>query len=78
MTTAISNLGDHVLSRLRVIEGLAHVLMENHSLRDDKQRGFELQLDFKGESAIQEAVQLLAEQAQDQLIRLMNAAGGAQ
>lgn len=78
MTTSISDLGEKVLSRLRVIESFASILMENHAFKDDQQRGFEPQLDFHGESAIHEAMYMLAEQAQDQLTQLMNAAGDAQ
>lgn len=78
MTTSMSDLGEKVLSRLRVIESFASILMENHAFKDDQQRGFEPQLDFHGESAIHEAMYMLAEQAQDQLTQLMNAAGGAQ
>ncbi|MCE0862346.1 hypothetical protein LU674_008770 [Pseudomonas alloputida] len=78
MTTSISDLGEKVMARLRVIESFASILMENHAFKDDKQRGFEPQLDFHGESAIHEAMYMLADQAQDQLFQLMNAAGGAQ
>ncbi|MBI6961323.1 hypothetical protein [Pseudomonas putida] len=78
MTTSISDLGEKVLSRLRVIESFASILMENHAFKDDQQRGFEPQLDFHGESAIHEAMYMLADQAQDQLLQLMNAAGGSQ
>lgn len=78
MSTTTSDLGEKVLSRLRVIESFASILMENHAFKDDLQRGFEPQLDFHGKSAIHEAMFMLAEQAQDQLHQLMNAAGGAQ
>lgn len=78
MSTTTRDLGEKVLSRLRVIESFASILMENHAFKDDLQRGFEPQLDFHGESAIHEAMFMLAEQAQDQLLQLMNAAGGAQ
>ncbi|MGO0684834.1 hypothetical protein [Pseudomonas fulva] len=78
MTTTTSELGEKILSRLRVIESFASILMENHSFKDDRHRGFEPQLDFQGESAIHEAMYMLSEQAQDQLLQLMNAAGDAQ
>lgn len=81
MTTSISDLGEKVMARLRVIEQLSVVLMENHSFKDDQQRGFEPQLDFHGESAIHEAIFMLSEQGQGQLLQLVNAAhaaGGAQ
>lgn len=78
MSTTTSDLGEKVMARLRVIESFASILMENHSFKDDRHRGFEPQLDFQGESAIHEALFMLAEQAQDQLLQLMNAAGGAQ
>lgn len=52
--------------------------MENHSFKDDQQRGFEPQLDFHGESAVHEAMFMLADQSQDQLLQLMNAAGDSQ
>ncbi|PZQ41041.1 MAG: hypothetical protein DI560_07820 [Pseudomonas putida] len=78
MTTSISDLGEKVLPRLRVIESFASILMENRAFKDDQQRGFEPQLDFHGESAIHEAMYMLADQAQDQLLQLMNAAGGSQ
>lgn len=75
MSTTTSDLGEKVMARLRVIEGFASILMENHAFKDDQQHGFEPQLDFHGESAIHEAMYMLAEQAQDQLLQLMNAAG---
>ncbi|MFI8555818.1 hypothetical protein [Pseudomonas putida] len=78
MTTTTSDLGEKVMARLRVIEQLSVVLMENHSFKDDQQRGFEPQLDFHGESAVHEAMFMLADQAQDQLLQLMNAAGDSQ
>lgn len=78
MTTTTSDLGEKVMARLRVIESFAVILMENQAFKDDQQRGFEPQLDFHGESAIHEAMYMLAEQAQDQLLQLMNAAGDAQ
>ncbi|MEE1918460.1 hypothetical protein V0R52_18885 [Pseudomonas asiatica] len=78
MTTTTSDLGEKVMARLRVIEQLSVVLMENHSFKDDQQRGFEPQLDFHGESAVHEAMYMLADQAQDQLLQLMNAAGDSQ
>lgn len=78
MTTTTSDLGEKVMARLRVIESFAFILMENHSFKDDRKRGFEPQLDFQGESAIHEAMYMLSEQAQDQLLQLMNAAGDAQ
>ncbi|MBA1195762.1 hypothetical protein G7011_01375 [Pseudomonas plecoglossicida] len=78
MTNATSDLGEKVLSRLRVIESFASILMENHAFKNDQQRGFAPQLDFQGESAIHEAMYMLADQAQEQLIQLMNAAGGHQ
>ncbi|ANI33287.1 MULTISPECIES: hypothetical protein [Pseudomonas] len=78
MTPSISDLGEKVLSRLRVIESFASILMDNHAFKDDQQNGFAPQLDFHGESAIHEAMYMLAEQARDQLSQLMNAAGEAQ
>lgn len=78
MSTTTSDLGEKVMARLRVIEQLSVVLMENHSFKDDQQRGFEPQLDFHGESAVHEAMFMLADQAQDQLLQLMNAAGDSQ
>ncbi|MBF8727662.1 hypothetical protein [Pseudomonas putida] len=78
MTTTTSDLGEKVMARLRVIESFASILMENHSFKDDQQSGFEPQLDFQGESAIHEAIYMLSEQAKDQLLQLMNAAGDAQ
>ncbi|MHB0783040.1 hypothetical protein [Pseudomonas alloputida] len=78
MTTKTSELGEKVMARLRVIESFASILMENHAFKDDQQRGFEPQLDFHGESAIHEAMYMLADQARDQLLQLMNAEGGAQ
>ncbi len=78
MTTKTSELGEKVMARLRVIESFASILMENHAFKDDQQSGFEPQLDFHGESAIHEAMYMLADQAQDQLLQLMNAAGDSQ
>ncbi|HGY9633867.1 TPA: hypothetical protein ACOJQA_005772 [Pseudomonas putida] len=78
MTMTTSGLAEKVMARLRVIESFASILMENHAFKDDKQRGFEPQLDFHGESAIHEAMYMLADQAQDQLLQLMNAAGDSQ
>lgn len=78
MTTSISDLGEKVMTRLRVIEGLSSILMENDSFKDDSQAGFSPQLDHLSESVLHEAVFMLADQAQDQLTQLMNAAGGAQ
>lgn len=78
MTTKTSELGEKVMARLRVIESFASILMENHAFKDDQQLGFEPQLDFHGESAIHEAMYMLADQARDQLLQLMNAAGDSQ
>lgn len=78
MTMTTSGLAEKVMARLRVIESFASILMENHAFKDDQQNGFAPQLDFHGESAIHEAMYMLAEQARDQLSQLMNAAGEAQ
>ncbi|MVF50610.1 hypothetical protein F9Z43_15050 [Pseudomonas monteilii] len=78
MSTTTSDLGEKVMARLRVIEGFASILMENDSLKGDAQAGFAPQLDHLSESTIHEAMYMLADQAQDQLLQLMNAAGGAQ
>ncbi|MFG0755351.1 hypothetical protein ACF8O8_21475 [Pseudomonas sp. TYF_14] len=78
MTTTTSELGEKVMARLRVIESFASILMENHAFKDDQPNGFEPQLDFHGESAIHEAMYMLADQARDQLLQLMNAAGDSQ
>ena len=78
MSTTISNLGEKVMARLRVIEGFASILMENNSFKGDADSRFSPQLDHLSESVLHEAMYMLAEQAQDQLLQLMNAAGGAQ
>lgn len=78
MTTSISDLGEKVMARLRVIEGFASILMENGSFKGDAGSRFSPQLDHLSESTIQEAMYMLADQAQEQLLQLMNAAGGSQ
>ncbi|MFV7440207.1 hypothetical protein [Pseudomonas vlassakiae] len=78
MTTTTMDLGEKVMARLRVIEGFASILMENDSLKGDAQAGFAPQLDHLSESVLHEALFMLADQAQDQLLQLMSAAGGAQ
>ena len=78
MTMTTSGLAEKVMARLRVIESFASILMDNHAFKDDQQNGFAPQLDFHGESAIHEAMYMLADQAQDQLLQLMNAAGDSQ
>ncbi|UBM27161.1 hypothetical protein K8374_09480 [Pseudomonas sp. p1(2021b)] len=78
MSTTTSDLGEKVMARLRVIEGFASILMENDSLKGDTQAGFAPQLDHLSESVLHESLFMLAEQAQDQLLQLMNAAGGDQ
>jgi hypothetical protein len=78
MSTTTSDLGEKVMSRLRVIEGFVLILMENDSFKDDSVAGHPPLIDHYGESIVHEALFMLAEQAQDQLLQLMNAAGGAQ
>ncbi|WP_028698182.1 MULTISPECIES: hypothetical protein [Pseudomonas putida group] len=78
MTTSVSDLGEKVMARLRVIEGFTSILMENDSLKGDAVAGLQPQLDHLSESTIHEALYLLADQAQDQLLQLMNAAGDSQ
>ncbi|UUC17567.1 hypothetical protein NOV18_20185 [Pseudomonas asiatica] len=78
MSTTTSDLGEKVMARLRVIEGFASILMENNSFKGDAGSRFSPQLDHLSESVLHEAMYMLAEQAQDQLLQLMNAAGGAQ
>jgi hypothetical protein len=78
MSTTTSDLSEKVMARLRVIEGFASILMENDSLKGDASAGFSPQLDHLSESVLHEAVFMLADQAQDQLLQLMNSAGGAQ
>lgn len=78
MSTTTSDLGEKVMARLRVIEGFASILMENDSLKGDAQAGFDPQLDHFSESTIHEAMYMPADQAKDQLLQLMNAAGDSQ
>lgn len=78
MTTTTSDLGEKVMARLRVIEGFASILMENDSFKGDASAGFSPQLDHLSESVLHEALFMLADQAQDQLLQLMNAAGDSQ
>ncbi|WP_049696636.1 hypothetical protein [Pseudomonas fulva] len=78
MTNQASNLGEKVAARLRVIEGLAAILMENDSFKGEADSRFSPQLEHLSESTIHEAIWLLADQAQDQLLQMMNAAGGTQ
>lgn len=76
MSTTTSDLGEKVMARLRVIEGFASILMENGSFKGDAGSRFSPQLDHLSESVLHEAMYMLADQAQDQLLQLMNAAGG--
>ncbi|QKK95921.1 hypothetical protein GEV38_07775 [Pseudomonas sp. 13159349] len=78
MSTKTSDLGEKIMARLRVIEGFASILMENGSFKGGADSQFVPQLDHLSESTIQEAMYMLADQAQEQLLQLMNAAGGAQ
>ncbi len=78
MSTTTSDLGEKVMARLRVIEGFASILMENGSFKGDAGSRFSPQLDHLSESVLHEAMYMLADQAQGQLLQLMNAAGGAQ
>lgn len=78
MSTTTSDLGEKVMARLRVIEGFASILMESGSFKGDAGSRFSPQLDHLSESVLHEAMYMLADQAQDQLLQLMNAAGGAQ
>ncbi|WP_236183481.1 hypothetical protein [Pseudomonas juntendi] len=78
MSTTTSDLGEKVMARLRVIEGFASILMENDSFKGDADSRFSPQLDHLSESVLHEAMCMLADQAQDQLLQLMNAAGDSQ
>jgi hypothetical protein len=78
MTTTTSELGEKVMARLRVIEGFVSILMENDSLKGEACSLHTPQLDHLSESTIHEAMYMLADQAQDQLLQLMNAAGDSQ
>ncbi|MEB3843420.1 hypothetical protein [Pseudomonas guariconensis] len=78
MTTTTSDLGEKIMARLRVIEGFASILMENGSFKGDADSRFSPQLDHLSESVLHEAMYMLADQAQDQLLQLMNAAGDSQ
>ncbi|MDD1981376.1 hypothetical protein [Pseudomonas asiatica] len=78
MTTPTSDLGEKVMARLRVIEGFVSILMENDSLKGEADSLRTPQLDYLSESTIHEAMYMLADQAQDQLLQMMNAAGDSQ
>ncbi|EKT4477444.1 hypothetical protein QEL91_003143 [Pseudomonas putida] len=78
MSATTSDLGEKIMSRLRVIEGFASILMENDSFKGDADSRFPPQLDHLSESVLHEAMYMLVDQAQDQLLQLMNAAGGNQ
>lgn len=78
MTTTTSDLGEKVMARLRSISGLSYVLMVNDSFKDEAQQGFHPQFANTDEATLHEAIHLLAEDAQDHLISMMNAQGTAQ
>lgn len=78
MTTPVSELGEKVMARLRSISGLSYALMVNDSFKDDAQSGFQAQFASTDEATLHEAINLLAEDAQDHLISMMNAQGVAQ
>lgn len=78
MSTSVSDLGEKVMARLRSISGLSYLLMVNDSFKDEAQQGFQPQFGSADEAALHETIHLLAEDAQDHLLQMMNAAGDSQ
>lgn len=78
MTTTVSDLGEKVMARLRAISGLSYLLVANDSFKDEAQQGFQPQFASADEATLHETIHLLAEDAQDHLIGMMNAQGVAQ
>jgi Mg2+ and Co2+ transporter CorA len=78
MSTTTSDLGDKVMSRLRCMSGLSDLLMVNDSFKDEAQEGLQPQFSSFDEATLHESIRLLAEDAQDHLLNMMNAAGGTQ
>lgn len=63
---------NNIEARLRVIKGLASMLIDNDSFRTMACSHTNAQLEPKDEIIVHEAVHLLADQAQDELIDLMD------
>ncbi|VVO30701.1 hypothetical protein [Pseudomonas fluorescens] len=59
-------------ARLRVIRGLADILLENDLFKIDASGDGPAQLEAGNEMVVHEAVQLLSDQAQDEIIELMD------
>jgi len=59
-------------ARLRVIRGLAVILIDNDSFKTQALGDALPQLDAENEMSIHEAVHLLSDQAQDELVDLVN------
>ncbi|QLG90742.1 hypothetical protein HZF02_01700 [Pseudomonas yamanorum] len=59
-------------ARLRVIRGLADILTENDVLKTGVSDDAPAQLEAENELVIHEAVFLLSDQAQDELVELVN------
>lgn len=62
-------------ARLRVIRGLADILMENDIFKTGAAGDGPAQLEAGHEMIVHEAVRLLSDQAQDDVIELMDAMG---
>ncbi|MEA9994298.1 hypothetical protein QN382_19090 [Pseudomonas sp. 10B1] len=60
-------------ARLRVIRGLADILMENDVFKTGAAGDGPAQLEADHELIVHEAVHLLSDQAQDEMIELMDA-----
>ena len=74
MKTALE-LYNNIDARLRVIRGLAEILINNDSFKAEASGDAPPQLDASDEMVCHEAVLLLADQTQNELVELVNSLG---
>lgn len=74
--TRSRELYNNIDARLRVIRGLAVILMDNDCFKTEATAHASAQLDAENEMSIHEAVHLLSDQAQHELIELVDLLGG--
>ena len=67
-----TDLGDKLQAKLRIIKGMADMLMDNGSFKSSDPADETAQLDNIDESVLQEAIHILADQGHIELIQLLD------
>lgn len=67
-----TDLGDKLQAKLRIIKGMADMLMDNGSFKNGAAADETPQLDDIDESVLQEAIHILADQSHIELIQLLD------